>query len=222
MPIQLVTNDAPGVLPVDIAFALQHMRAPDDDTALVQLYLQAAVNLIEDYTGRALIRKTYCLNLDSWPNYRSFWPTFRSYVPSEIHPLWTNDNLRSIELRRTPLIAINTVKYYDPATLSLLTMDASNYAADTVSVPGRIVFVENGYTLPDLVKRPDAVQINFDAGYSTKGSGVDASLQVAVLMLATVFYNDRSAVTDINAKEMPLHLRHILRAMRVESMMQEK
>lgn len=227
MPIRVVTPAS--ALPVSLVTAMRHLRALDNDADLVKLYLEVATHAVEDYTGRALTTKTYCLELDSWPNYRSFWPTFRSYVPTEIHPLWNKDNLRALELRRTPLISIDSVKYYssdltiNPAGTTLSTFDAANYRADVASMPGRLVFEDNGVALPDIMKRHDAVQIQFQAGSGAKESGVPAMLRMAVLTFAHHLFDNRVAVSDQRfAPEMPFSLRYMLRAMRVDSITQVK
>lgn len=219
MPIKLITPAS--VLPVPSALAMKHLRVNEDEADLVGLYLQAATDMVEDYTGRSLITKGYQLQLDSWPNYRSFWPTFRGYVPSEVHPLSSSSSLRGIELRRTPLAAVTSVQYWSPTDTSIQTWDTANYQADLANTPGKVVFL-GSEPHPDLVKRPDAVQINFTAGYGSSHTLVPAPLQMAILFWAQQLYDNRVPVANAHTVEAPLSLRYILRAFRVESLTQEK
>jgi len=222
MPIT-VTESSP-LLPVNLTTALRHMRALKSDLDLVVLYLSAAVMAVEDYTGLALLKKSYQLQLDSWPNYRSFWPTFRSYVPTEVHPLWTSDNLRAIELRRSPLVSIDSIQYWnsDVSPMVLATVAPVHYLTDKASVPGRLCFMEDGYTLPNVAKRPDAVQINFTAGQGDVPSKIDPRAQLAVLMLAHEWYDHRAATSDLRYAPLPFGVQSILRSLRVESLTEVK
>lgn len=200
MSIKLVTgaNDAP----VSIASALRFCRALDQDVDMVWLLLQAAVEKIEDYTGRSLVTKTFCLELETWPNFCA-------------DPLYMPKGLAAINLPRTPLVAIDHVKYYADGTLTTLSSD--NYRADTARVPGRLVFVE-GITYPTPDVRHDAVQIQFTAGYGTRPGVIPPTLRTAVLMLTHHWFDQRvPVVTGTITAEVPMSLKTILRAFRVES-----
>lgn len=201
MPITVVTPS--NALPVSMEAALQHLRVLETDTPIVQLYLLAAADLVEDYTGRSLITKTFCLTLDNWPKFRSLFG-------------W-NTRLQAIELRRSPLISIDSVKYYPSGSSTLTTIDSANYRADVASEPGRVVFID-GYSVPSAEKRADAVQIQFQAGYGVAESKIDPSIRLAILELAHNFFDNRTPIGDSKLAELPLNIRHILRAKRVESL----
>lgn len=218
MSIQLVTPDT--VLPVSLQLALRHIRALEGDADLVKLYLQAATQAVEDYTGRALLTKTYNLQLQGWPSYSGYWQTFREFIPLEFAPMWGQGQLRGIELRRSPLISIISVKYWDYTLQTLQTFDPSNYYTDTVSIPGRIVFntMNQGFTLPTVMKRPDAIIIAFTSGYGVLESSIPPMLKMAVLMFAHQMFDNRVPVGDARMVPLPYSLQYMLRSQRVESL----
>lgn len=186
MPIRVVTptND----LPVAIALALRHLRALQNDADLVELYVQAATEVVEDYTARSLITKNFVLEQ----------PTFDKGAP--------------IQLKRTPVISVESVKYYIDNVLT--TLSPTSYRVDITSVPARIVFVDD-VDLPDFDTRHDSIQVQFTAGYGSKPSDVDARLRLAVLEFAYHCFENRIPVGDIRLTPLPFSLRHILRSMRV-------
>lgn len=191
MPIRVVTPSLDS--PVAIATALRHLRVLTNDADLVNLYLLVATEAVEDYTGRALLTKTYCLELDSWPD----------------------DSADAfIELARSPLISIDSVSYYAPSASILTVWPSTNYRADIATLPGRLELVD-GVDLPDVDTRHDAIQIQFKAGYGTLESLIDPTLRMAVLELAQQCYDNRIPVTDVKTALMPYSLRHFLRSKKI-------
>lgn len=182
-------------LPVTMATAMKALRVLQGDADLAEMYLQFAVAKVEDYTGRSLINQTYLLQLPLWPRGRR------------------------LELRKTPLSSVTSVKYYPEDGGAQLTLDPSNYRVCTPAAPGYIQFVED-IDFPSLASRFDAVEVTFVSGY---GDGSDESavppiLRAAVLMIARNYYDNRVPVGDAKLVEMPLNARDILRACKVESL----
>lgn len=209
MPI--VTTTPAQVLPVTLTMALRHVRALQDDMDLVDLYCRAAVAAVEDYTGRSLITQTYTLREERWPSdggpgRGAGWGiTRRADLFKRTY---------GVTLARSPLVAINSVKYYPSDGGARVTWGAANYAADTASLPGKLV-VTDGVTLPDLFARNDALEIEFTAGYGTKGSAMPPMLQLAVLQLARHFFDNPSAVTEMTIEEMPYSFVQLLRSQKI-------
>ncbi len=163
------------------------MRVLENEVDIVELYLQAATELVEDYTGRSLLNKSYRLDSDSFA---------------------------ICELKRNPVTAITSVKYYASGDSALTTLDDSSYRLDNTSLPSKIIFTPN-LDFPDIEDRSDAVQVEFVAGYGDKSSDVDPSLKLAVLQFAHQCYEQRVPVGDVKMMQLPFSLRHILRAKRV-------
>jgi uncharacterized phiE125 gp8 family phage protein len=113
MAIVLVT--APVVEPVSRAEAKVHCRIDadmtDDDT-LVDGYITAARQWVEERTRRALITQTWDLWQDGWPDGDTF------------------------TLPMAPLQSVTHIKYVDEDDATA-TWAASNYVVDTYSEPGR-------------------------------------------------------------------------------------
>ncbi len=172
---------------MSLTLALRHIRALENEVDIVELYIQAATDLVEDYTGRSLLNKSYRLDSDSFA---------------------------ICELKRNPVTLITSVKYYAPGGTSLTTLDSGNYRLDNASLPSKIIFASD-LNFPDIEDRSDAVQIEFVAGYGDKPSDVDPALKLAVLQFAHHCYDNRVPVGDVKMMQLPFSLRHILRAKRV-------
>lgn len=93
----------PASEPVTLAEAKEHLKVPADITAedtLIQGFVSAAREQVEQLTWRAVMSQSLRLVLDRWPE------PFR--------------------LPRPPLIQIDSIKYYDASGV-LQTLDSSNY-----------------------------------------------------------------------------------------------
>lgn len=196
------------VLPVGLATALRHLRVQQADADLARLYLEAATELVEDYTGRALISKEYRLDLPLWPSY-----PYTDGIRSLSRP-----RTLQLELRRSPLTTVESIKYYPEDGGALATLSADSYRVRTgfTHSPGLVEFDED-IEFPTIANRSDAVQVAFTAGYGDSEYEVPASLRSAVLLLARHFFDNRSALGDIKQVELPLGYKNILRAYRIES-----
>lgn len=181
------------VAPVGLTDALRHIRALENDADMVWTYLQGATALVEDYTGRSLVTKTFALTLSSWP-----------------------DKSRVLELRRSPLLAISSVKYYAEGASVQTTLSSAEYLAITGRLPGAIQFLDT-LSFPALAVREDAVTVEFTAGYGTAASAMPAELRVAILMLTHHWFDERTPFVGAKSMEMPFSLRTLLRAFRVDA-----
>lgn len=192
MTPKLITPAA--VLPVSMVTAMRALRVLQGDADLAEFYLQVATEKVENYTARALVTQTFLLSLPCWPT------------------------RRRLELRRTPLSEVTSIKYYPEDGSAQAVLDPSNYRVCTNSEPGYIEFVD-GITFPDIdTSRFDAVEVTFVSGYGTKENEVPSLLRAAVLMLGRNYFDNRVPVGDAKIVEMPLNVRDILRATRVESL----
>lgn len=186
----IVRTIAPVFSPLDLEALANYLRvdAQEDVTHLEHLAAQAA-DEVERLTGRVLLSSTYRLSQDNWPT-----DAIGYY-------------LRAIELPRTPLLTVTSVKYYDEADV-LQTLDSAQYIVCTDSEIGQ-VYLKAAYTWPDLSERPDAVQVLFTAGHATQVSEVPARLKMAMLLLCRYYYaggtpNDRIEKADDYEKAMDI------------------
>ena len=67
---------------------------------------------------------------------------------------------------------------------------------------------------PDIYDRPDAVEVNFTAGYADAAS-VPKILRHAVLLLISHLYENRAAVSNGQVTEIPYTVKHLLESHRV-------
>ena len=93
-----------------------------------------------------------------------------------------------IELQKTPIASIDSVKYYDTANVDT-TVNASNYQTDLSSVPARIIF-NSTYSYPSVYDRFDAVRVRLTAGYAS-ASVVPADVKQVIKLLLTHFNENR-------------------------------
>lgn len=161
------TRKTAPVLPVvDLAVLKEHVRIDpdtnDDDTAL-GIYHDAAVQWVEEYTGRSLATQTWQLSLCGFPE--------RLWLP-----------------RAVPLASVTFVKYYDTAN-ALQTLSSSIYSVPSFSEPAYLTRVY-AQTWPSVYSRDDAVQIEYITG-ATSAALIPLPLRQAVQLLAGHFYADR-------------------------------
>jgi uncharacterized phiE125 gp8 family phage protein len=172
--LQLTETVAPTSEPVALADMKAHLRVDtaDDDTLITAL-IKAARQYVEGVTGRALVDRTYRLDL----------PRFSSVM----------------RLPKPPLIAVSQIQYYDEDN-SIQTWAASNYEVDE---PAERVLLSDTGTFPNIYNRHDAVQITYTVGYGTDLSPVQAipePILVAIKLLVGDYYENREGRIIIPAQ----------------------
>lgn len=184
--------------PVSLAEAQAWLRVDSqDDASELSTLITTARQIVEDFTGRALMAQT-------WRTVASDWPA-ESFAGVE----------NVIRLPRSPLSSITAVRYFPEGGGAQATWAASNYHAFTATTPGMLVLAD-GASFPDIAVRPDAVEIEFVAGAATAAE-VPAGLRHAVLLVLAHLYELRSPVNVGNiVNELPFSLRHLLESHRVE------
>lgn len=158
---------APDETPVDVALLKEHLRitttAQDN---VLPIYLGAAVEWVELYTSRPLMRQTWRVTLPAFPE--------RTWLPYA-----------------APFVAISSVTYYDTANASQ-TLASSVYAVAEDAEPA-CLRVAYGQVWPSVYDRDDAVTITYTVG-AAAAADVPVALRQAVLLLAGHFYENREAV----------------------------
>lgn len=196
----LVVVTAPTILPVSLFEAKQHVRAVDhdDDDALLKMYLRAAVNNAENFTGRAFTDRVLDYYLDNFPE--------------ENGP---------IELPAPPLLEVYGVFYSNSAPEQEYAADS--YTVDVASRKARIG-LNSGATWPTLVADDpmNVVRIRFRSGYirdieeSPLVPNVPEDIKAAILLqVGTLYANRESVVIGHNAETLPMAWEHLLRPYRV-------
>lgn len=142
-----------------------------EDTQL-QVLITAARELCEWKKGYAFYEQTLRVSFCGWPCGR-----------------------RWIQLpRATPLVSIENVTYTDSTGQHVV--DSTNYALDTISTPGRIVF-DQDYGWPDIdLYSPNPITIDYVAGSGSESPPLPFpnSIKLAMQLLIEHWYRNREAV----------------------------
>lgn len=156
-------------VPITLAEAKLQLRSYDTtEDSLIISKINAVTNAFEYVTNRCLMQQIWEWRGSDWPGLmfsplstNFTWPPFDVLVDREGY----------MRLRPGPLVQVNSIKYWTNNAQNTLSNAA--YMVDTGSVPGRISFTSSAI-LPPLDTRPDAVAINFTAGYGNPGDSTTA------------------------------------------------
>jgi len=183
MSIRVTTE--PGVEPVSLSEAKDHLRYTDDDQDdLIAGLVTAARQKIEEWEWRAHVTQIIEMTLDAFP-------AEVIYVP------------------RPRLQSGPTIEYVDGDGESQ-TLDASRYQVDTKSEPGRIK-PARGLAWPATRDQLAAVTVTYTAGYGDAARDVPTQTRHAIKLLLGHLYRNREAVAGVRLTEVPLTIDALLR-----------
>lgn len=175
-----VQTVAPAVEPVTPAELNAHLADTLSDSE-ANGWITAARQLIEDYTGLAMINQTWRLALDHWPGGREpWWDGVRQGAISE---LYANSKDRSVYLPRYPLGSVSSVTVYDEAGNSAAVDVGATFDLDTYQRPGRLT-LKRGATWPIALRANNAIEIVYVSGFGASAANVPAPLKLAVKSVA--------------------------------------
>lgn len=152
----------PPVEPVTLVEVYAHLRLTPDhagspgeethpDDAMLTRHIATARKSVETATRRSLVLQTLRMSMGGWHWWQ--WPgQSRCY---------------SVRLHRPPIVSVESVSYYG-ADNALQAVDAANYYLTDEQVP-ELRFV-TGFVAPALYDRPDALRVEYRAGYTPLGS----------------------------------------------------
>ncbi len=191
----LVRIVSPTEEPINAEEAMAFLRVDDADEApLIESLISVARQMVEDFTGRSLVEQQWKLTASEWPD--------------ECH------DGDEIALERTPLVSVESVKYYPASGASQATLSSDNYHVLTGPTPGLIV-LSSDESWPDLYDRPDAVEVRFTAGASDVADIPPMCLH-AVRLAVSHLYENRGAINIGNiVNELPMSLKYMLESQRV-------
>lgn len=160
-----------------------NFASSDSESELIDMLIGAATAMVERHTGLQLITSTWKLEFKSWEEF--------------------------VELWHSPLVSVNSVKYYDTNNVQQ-TMSATLYQVNTSSMPAIVRFLD----FPSLYDREDAIQIIYSAGYGTDAD-VPQPLKVAIMMLTAHLYENRQTVSTLQAYEIPQTAEYLMEPYRM-------
>lgn len=155
----------------------------DDEDAILDGYLAAAVRSVEEMTGRALMPQTWAYSVSE---------------PSGRHKL---------ELPWTPVASVVSISYFDENDTAQ-SDTVSNYY---LYKDDDKAFLEpkDGFDWPNTIDRDDAITIRFVAGYGSAGL-VPEELKHAVILLATHWFEHRVPVAEKAMHNVPYSVEHLV------------
>ena len=106
---------------------------------------------------------------------------------------------------------MESVKYIASGETELTTMDAADYVVITAAEPGMIYISAD---LPELADRPDAIQIEFTAGYASPDD-VPAMHRHAIKVLVANFYEQRGSIAFGQPYDVPQVLNVLLASQKI-------
>lgn len=180
----LVVETQPAREPLTVIEVRDALRLDDDvDETLVVSFIIAAREWAENYTGRALITRTIQQWLDG-------------FIPVDM-PLWegwkTGPDIvnyqNHIELALAPAITVSDIKYYSDDDTET-TWPSTNYYADTIREPARIVLRDGG-SYPTQLRTANAIKITYTAGYGTTTQSVPEPIRIAMMQYCAFMYEHR-------------------------------
>lgn len=190
---QYSISTQPDAEPITLNQASDHLRV---DSTEDQTYIRDLISVAREYfdalTGRSSAITSYVLTAETWEDL--FNQTGRI----------NNTSAYVIPLYRTPLLTVESVKYYAPDATTLTTMSSSDYRVITGSEPGMIQLKDSP---PSVDDRIDAIQIAFTAGSDC----APAMSKHAIRMLVAHFYENRVPINIGNiTSEMPFTLKSLI------------
>ena len=192
---------SPAAEPISVQQACDHLRIDsNDDLAYIGDLIPVAREYFDSMTGRASAEIQYQLTASTWADLFDQTPTEAlKSVPRDKY---------SILLFRTPLVSVESVKYYAQGATVLTTMSANDYRVVTTAQPGILQLIVDP---PAIEDRVDAIQITFTAGNDCP----PAMSKHAIRMLTAHFYEQRTPVAFTSVAEIPFTLRAIIDNQRI-------
>lgn len=187
--IRIVIVSGPASEPVTVSEFKDHQRIDHStDDALIALYIKAARELVEAYTGRRMMPRTEKLYLDDFP-------------PAD-----------GIVIAAAPVRAVTKVAVCDDSSPAVETeFAASNYVFDTSGPLARVLLKSGSVwpTIPTDARPRGSAQVTFSSGYASS-SDIPEGMKLGLKLLAAHIYENREATTPLTVNEIPLGLKYVL------------
>lgn len=185
-----------------------------EDDYLIKAFISAARRHTEQFLRRSLITQTWRRYLDTFPLYSTtLLPPGLVYGQNYPfnYPLTSSVN---IDLEWGKVQLISSIKYYDENDF-FQTFSSAKYRLDSVTEPARIVLVKGEVWPVTQYRRPNAVEIEYVAGYGATFANIPDDIQLAMKLLVGHWYENRMSVSDTEYLEMPLGVERILTPHRI-------
>lgn len=195
--MNLTTITPPPYSPVSLTQVYAQLRldpegspATHPDDAMLQGQIATATREVEALTRRSLVQQTLRLSCGGFPLTRSLLPTWSASLTRRALPI-------ALRLLRPPVVRVNSVRYFDGDN-ALVPLDPAIYFVTDEQIP-ELRFVSS-FNAPTVYDRPDALRIDYVAGYAPDGSppsgfadyvaNVPQSLRNGVLIGVQLLHDD--------------------------------
>lgn len=194
--LTLITPAADDAVDFDLLKDSLNVDYTDKD-ALIQVYLTAATDDAEKFTGRALIDQTWDVYFDGFPAQVCGWDAIRN-------------DLNSIAIPKPPLIEVVGVFYQDSAGAE---QELTDFLVEPIE-PARL-FLSTAASWPSPRLVPGSVRVRFRAGYldsnSPPGNAVPYKIQAAIMLYTRAYFDGGEDADKLRASA-----ENLLRPYRVE------
>jgi len=160
------------------------------DPLLKSLLTAARQHIETAILHRALLTQTWQLFLDAFPNAQWFLEPQGQPVDSRIGPRWRGLDLTRLELPMPTLQTVTSVKYID-VNGAQQTMPSGDYAVDTKQDPGVIQLLAGKSWPTAKVQTPNAVTVEYVAGYGVTAASVPEAVKTGIKMLVGELFENR-------------------------------
>ena len=150
----------------------------NDEDALITLLIKSATSIFEKYTGIDVLNKTYTMYLDFFPFYKRYGNRVEE-----------NFNVYTIQVKKSKLQSINSIKYYSNNVLE--TLDSSKYDFTQDNFYSRIYLINDNDCFPDTDDRKQAVEIEFIAGNGDTSADIPDQIKLILLRIIAYLYVNR-------------------------------
>ena len=201
------------ITPVTLSEVKQTLRIDtdnfDQDSELTMM-LRSSIKVLEEYTGRSFITKTYELALDRIP-YSQEDKLIEGFSTGPFMDRTAN----YITLPKSPLVAVTSFKYYDDSDTES-TFATSNYYVDNYSDTPKVV-LRRSQTFPDVasLRVANAFIITFTAGYGTAPKDVPETIKQAINLYTSHLYENRELYIKQKPIPVPMTLGTLLQPFKV-------
>lgn len=173
--------------PLTAAEAKLHCRVDssvEDD--LFDVYIESARRMVEAYTSRSLITKTYTMKIDTFP-----------------------EGNGDICLPRTPLGSVLSITYVD-VNGSTQTLSTDYYDVLSDSVSASVVLKPIKQWPETQFEKRHAVTVTFTAGYGATSASAPQSARSAMLLIVGNLYENREGSTEKAMATLPMGVTTLL------------
>ena len=155
---------------IPLALVKEHLRViGDDEDSTLNLYIDTATEIFEEFAKTSLINKTIVQRFDQFPCEDYF----------------------LLEMGR-PLVTFTSIQYYNKSNV-LTTLDSSKYIVSAHNVPPTISLIPNQSSwVTDLHEsRLQAVEVRYTSGFGTTYGDVPSDIKNILLLLIGDLYANK-------------------------------